>query len=129
MQPERQVSFFVRKSGPHQTRRGPIVYEEVVNAEGGIWNRVGNTFIVPVTGLYVVHMSIKEEGNTWISATIVKDLTDVQELVSGGGSSAAVSTAVLIEMNAGEQISGKLTNGRLRGGTRLNHLSGFLAYA
>ena len=130
--PQSKVSFFVRKSGAAQSRSGYIVYEEVVSATGGIWNRVGNSFIVPIKAMYFINLRVKSSADEWLGASIMKDLSSVQDLHTNNLPHAGASASIVMEYDAGQQIAARLNKGTLVGGRgdsdKLNHLSGFLVF-
>ena len=125
-----QVAFYVRKTGPNQLTYGTIVYETVVTNVGGFWNRVGNTYVIPQAGMYVIHMGIKKHSSSYVHAGIMKDSEEIQRMETTHGNVPSGFTAAVVELHVNVQIYGRVYTGYLQGGPKgLNTLSGFMLYA
>ena len=77
--PETKVAFYVKKTGPDQGRRGVVVFQTVVTQVGGFWNSVGNTYVIPERGWYVLHITAQQSGGA-VHAGIMKEQEEVQRV-------------------------------------------------
>ena len=117
------MALYVQKTSSQSTL-GTVTFERLITQVGGNWNPETNIFVVPVRGMYLFHFTLLSRGGT-AAAYLRKDNTNVQSAYSHSASESA-SLMVIMEMQAGAQVSCYLVRGGIYGS--YTHLSGSLLY-
>ena len=123
-----EVAFFVRKQNSQSTVATTVTFETVITAQGGTWNSVFHSFIIPTKGMYFLHHTLSANGNGWVITDIRRDTTDLQQAQANVAHSTG-SASVVFELDALAQVSCYVSGGDAGvRGDGYTHFNGFLIY-
>ena len=130
------VAFHVQRS-THFRAPAPInvEFDRVQYEIGGVWNRPGHTFIVPVKGVYVFHLTILHGGtSSHTRVGIMRDGTLIQQAYVHYYNSysyrRSASASAVVEMEPFNQVYCRLLSGYLYSDSNYPlHFVGYLLYS
>ena len=123
------VAFYVKRTTTLSGSLPLNVHFNVIQTNfGGFWNSVTSSFVAPVKGIYVFHLSFMGYlTNKWCVTQILHNEVVVQQAMSHGSYYATATASVVIELAVLDQVHVRLSAGVLyETGYSYAHFTGYL---
>ena len=126
---QRAVGFHVAISVSSLNAPKIILFDEILYNSGNGWNQSTHKFVAPVRGLYSFTLTVLNEQNNKLYASIKIQDRNIQSAHAAGdqhGNSATAS--VVVELNKNQEVSASVDIGQMHGNS-WTHFVGFLIHA
>ena len=126
---QRPVGFHVAISVSSLNAAKTIPFNRILYNSGNGWNQSTHKFVAPVRGLYSFTLTVLNQQNNYLSASIKIQGSKIQGAFAAGDQHGNSGTAsVVVELNKNQEVSASVDIGQMHGNS-WTHFVGFLIHA
>ena len=126
---QRPVGFHVAITSWVLNESTTIPFNRILYNSGNGWNQSTHKFVAPVRGLYSFTLTVLNQKNYYLYASIKIQGREIQRAFAAGDQHGNSGTAsVVVELNKNQEVSASVDIGQMHGNS-WTHFVGFLIHA
>ena len=126
---QKAVGFHVAITNWSLNAPKTIPFNKILHNSGNGWNQTTHKFVAPARGLYSFTLTVLNERNNELFASIKLQGRKIQGAYAVGDRHGNSGTAsVVVELNKNQEVSASIDNGQMHG-NHWTHFVGFLIHA